>query len=73
MLIRKIGGCFYAAIILEDNAGATFLVKNQHAGAQTKHVDVCHHFIRGHCKKNDFDIKCVKLEENKSNILTTRT
>ncbi|KAI2492351.1 GAG-pre-integrase domain [Fragilaria crotonensis] len=32
--------------IYEDNLGAIYLVKNQHVGARTKHIDVRAHFIR---------------------------
>jgi hypothetical protein len=70
MLIKEIGHCFCAAIILQDNTGAMFLVKNQHVGARTKHIDARHHFVREHCEKKDFDIKHVKSAENESDILT---
>jgi hypothetical protein len=71
MLIKEIGGSFYAAIILEDKMGTKFLVKNQQeVGARTKHIDVRHHFINEHCEKTDFDVKHVKSEENESDILT---
>jgi hypothetical protein len=70
MLVKELGGCFFTVIVLEDNTGATFLVKNQQVGARTKHVDVRHHFIGEHCEKKDFDVKHVKSEENESDILT---
>ncbi len=73
MLIKEIGGCFYSAIILEDNTGAIFLVKNQQVGARTKHIDIRHHFIREHYELKHFDIKYVKSEENESDILTKNT
>ncbi len=73
MLIKEIGHCFHTAIILEDNTGATFLVKNQLVGAQTKHIDVRHHFIREHYEAKDCAIKHVKSEENESDILTKNT
>jgi hypothetical protein len=70
MLIREVGGVFKTAIVLEDNAGATFLVKNQQVGAQAAHIDACHHFIQEHCEAKNFDIKRVKSEENELDILT---
>jgi hypothetical protein len=70
MLIRELSGMFLTAIILEDNAGATFLVKNQQVGARTKHIDVRHHFVREHHEAKNFAIKHVKSEENESDILT---
>ncbi len=73
MLIREIGHCFLPAVILEDNTGAIYLVKNQQVGARTKHIDVRHHFIREHYDKKDFELKYVKSEENESDILTKNT
>jgi hypothetical protein len=71
MLIRELSGMFKTAIVLEDNAGATFLVKNQQVGARTKHIDVRHRFvIREHCEAKNFAIKHVKSVENESDILT---
>ena len=32
--------------VYEDNLGVIYLVKNQHVGARTKHIDVRAHFIR---------------------------
>ena len=32
--------------VYKDNLGAIYLVKNQHVGARTKHIDVRAHFIR---------------------------
>ena len=32
-------------LVYEDNLGAIYLVKNQHVGAQTKHINVRAHFI----------------------------
>jgi hypothetical protein len=73
MLIKEIGGCFYAAIILEDNTGAIFLVKNQQVSARTKHIDIRHHFIREYYESKHFYIKYVKSEDNESDILTKNT
>jgi hypothetical protein len=73
MLVRELSGVFLTAIILEDNAGAMFLVKNQQVGARTKHIDARHHFIREHYEAKDFAIKYVKSEENESDVLTKNT
>jgi hypothetical protein len=74
MLIKEIGHCFHTAIILEDNTGATFLVKNQLVGAQTKHIDVRHHFTREQHEKKDFDVKKhVELAENEWDVLAKNT
>jgi hypothetical protein len=34
------------AVLYNDNMGAIYLSKNQHVGAQTKHIDIRAHFIR---------------------------
>jgi hypothetical protein len=39
-LPEEIAECKNPGIILEDNTGAIFLVKNQQVGSQTKHIDV---------------------------------
>ena len=73
MLINEIAGCVHMAIILEDNTGAIFLVKNQQVGARTKHIDIRHHFLREHWEKKSFYVKYVKSEDNESDILTKNT
>jgi hypothetical protein len=45
-LLEEITDCTTSGIILEDNTGAIFLVKNQQVGSCTKHIDVQHHYIR---------------------------
>jgi hypothetical protein len=45
-LLEEIVECKTPGIILEDNTGAIFLVKNQQVGSRTKHVDVQYHYIR---------------------------
>ena len=36
----------YTIIVCVDNVGSVFLSGNTSASQQTKHIDVCHHFIR---------------------------
>jgi len=45
-LLEEITGQRLPSIFLEDNTGATFLVRNQQVGPRTKHIDVTHHFLR---------------------------
>jgi len=33
-------------IVYSNNQGALFLVKNHQVGQQTKHIDICQHFVR---------------------------
>jgi hypothetical protein len=44
--LEEIAECQTPGIILEDNTGAIFLVKNQQVGSQTKHIDVGYHYIK---------------------------
>jgi hypothetical protein len=73
MLLKEIGHCELSAVMLEDNAGAIFLVKNQQVGTQTKHIDVRCHFLREHFEKKRFNIKFVRSEDNESDVLKRRT
>ena len=36
----------------------------------TKHIDICHHFIRYMFKEKDMDIKYINSEENPTDIIT---
>jgi hypothetical protein len=38
MLLRKIAFCILPGILLEDNTGAIYFVKNQQVGQRTKHI-----------------------------------
>ena len=71
-LIRELDCCFLVGVILEDNTGAIFLVKNQQVGARTKHIDVRHHFLREQWQIS-FLVKFVRSEDNESDILTKNT
>jgi hypothetical protein len=73
MLLKEIALCELSAVMLEDNTGAIFLVKNQQVGTRTKHIDVRYHFLREHFEKKRFNIKFVRSEDNESDILTKNT
>ena len=45
-LLEEILNNVLPGIVLEDNTGAIFLMKNQQVSQRTKHIDVRHHFIR---------------------------
>jgi Reverse transcriptase (RNA-dependent DNA polymerase)/Zinc knuckle len=55
--------------IYEDNLGAIYLVKNQHVGARTKHIDVRAHFIRELENNGYVEVKFIRSEENSADIL----
>jgi hypothetical protein len=55
--------------VYEDNLGAIYLVKNQHVGARTKHIDVRAHFIRELEDLEYLTVQFVRSEENSADIL----
>ena len=43
------------AVVLEDNEGAVQLAENPVTNWNSKHIDVCHHFLKGAgCERNSF-------------------
>ncbi len=57
-------------ILLEDNTGAIFLVKNQQVGAKTKHIDVGHHFIRELHEEESLIVKYMESRFNEADMMT---
>ena len=58
------------SIIYEDNQGGNFLANNRQVGMRTKHIDICHHFLRDMVEDKDIDIKYIQREENPAYIMT---
>ncbi|GJZ42476.1 copia protein [Tanacetum coccineum] len=56
--------------ILCNNKGAIDLSKNPIQHAQTKHIEIRHHFLRDNVKKVNFSIEKVSSEDNIADILT---
>jgi len=52
------------AVLLVDNEGAIFLVRNQATSQRTKHIDVKAHSLREHYLKGDFDVFYVPTKDN---------
>ncbi len=69
-LLEEIAECKTPGIILEDNTGAIFLVKNQQVGSRTKHIDVRYHYIREMRERGGVEVLFVRSEINSSDILT---
>ena len=70
MLLDEITTGVRPAWIYEDNTGCIFLVKNQQAGARTKHIDVRHHFVRNELATNAMKIMFVRSAGNVADIMT---
>jgi hypothetical protein len=69
-LLKEIAFCTTPGILLEDNTGAIYLVKNQQVGQRTKHIDVRWHFIRELYDAGKIAVKFVRSENNEADINT---
>jgi hypothetical protein len=73
MLLNEVLVCTMPGILMEDNTGAIYLVKNQQVSARTKHIDIRWHFIRELYEKKVVTVKFVRSEDNPSDICTKNT
>ena len=78
MLLAEIAFIKTPGILLEDNEGCEFLVKNKQVSSRTKHIDIAMHSIREFCSENLEGITRgavvrVDSEENTSDICTKNT
>ena len=56
--------------LLCDNESVIKLTNNLVQHERTKHIDVCHHFIRDHQQKGDISIESVGTEDQLADIFT---
>ncbi|GKB81821.1 hypothetical protein Tco_0948716 [Tanacetum coccineum] len=56
--------------VLCDNKGAIDLSKNSVLYSHTKHIKICHHFLRDNVQKGNISIEKVSFEDNIADILT---
>jgi hypothetical protein len=68
-LLEEIADCTTPGIILEDNTGAIFLVKNRQVVIRIKHIDVRHHYIQEMRERGQVEV-FVRSEKKLSDILT---
>ena len=61
------------SFIYEDNQGAIILTKNRQVGICTKHIDICHHFLRYMLEEKGIDIQYIWSEENPADVMTENT
>nr|GFA14668.1 retrovirus-related Pol polyprotein from transposon TNT 1-94 [Tanacetum cinerariifolium] len=57
-------------LILCDNKEAIDLSKNPVQHSQTKHIEICHHFLRDNVQKGNISIEKVSSKDNIADILT---
>ena len=53
-----------------DNQGALALVKNPYLHERSKHIDVCHHYIRDLAEKRKLEITYIPTNQMPANGLT---
>ena len=58
------------SMLLEDNEGCIFIIKNQHTSSRTKHIDIRAHLIREHYSNKIFDVIKVDTTEQDGDPLT---
>ena len=56
--------------VFEDNQGALQLSKNPVSNSNSKHIGVCHHFLRELLRQGDIIVKHVPAEYQHADILT---
>ncbi|GJT95564.1 hypothetical protein Tco_1091082 [Tanacetum coccineum] len=56
--------------IMCDNKGVIDLSKNPVQHSRTKHIEICHHFLRDNVQKGNISIEKVSSEDNIADILT---
>ena len=61
---------FKQVSLLCDNESAVKLTNNPVQHSRTKHIDVCHHFIRDHQQKGDICIESVGTDDQLADIFT---
>jgi len=56
--------------LLCDNESAVKLANNPIQHTRTKHIDICHHFLRDHVAKGDISLENVGTENQLADIFT---
>jgi hypothetical protein len=56
--------------LLCDNESAVKIANNLVQHSRTKHIDICHYFLRDHVAKNDISLEGVRSENQLANIFT---
>jgi hypothetical protein len=56
--------------LLCDNKSAVKIAHNPVQHSRTKHIDICHHFLRDNVAKNDISLEGVRSEDHLTDIFT---
>ena len=54
--------------LLCDNESTIKLANNPVQHSHTKHIDICHHFLRDHVVKNDISLEGIRTEDHLADI-----
>ena len=73
MLLEGITEVHKPSVIYEYNQGMIFLAKNRQVGMCTKHIDICHHFMRDMVEDIYIDIKYIRSEVIPAYIMENNT
>jgi hypothetical protein len=68
--LNDFGIKFKQVPLLCDNMSAMKLTNNPVQHVRTKHIDICHHFIRDHQQKGDISIEHVGTDDQLDDIFT---
>jgi len=68
--LKDVGINFKQVPLLCDNKSAVKLTNNPVQHSRTKHIHVCHHFIRDHQQKGDICIESIGTDDQLTDIFT---
>ena len=56
--------------VFSDNQGVVLLTKDRMFHNRTKHIDICHHYIREVVAKGDLKVVKISTHDNATDMLT---
>ena len=62
MLLGEMSEVQKPSVMYKDNQGVIYLANNRQVGMRTKHIDICHHFMRDMAEFKEVYIKYIKSE-----------
>jgi histone deacetylase 1/2 len=68
--LNDFGIKFKQVLLLCDNESVVKLTNNPVQHARTKHIDICHHFIRDHQQKGDILVENMGTNDQLADIFT---
>lgn len=69
-LIAEICNDDLKPVIYCDNVEAIHLAKNTVTSHRSKHIDICHHFVREHIQVGDISVKYLPSDSMPADVLT---